>query len=211
MPMPWANRPVVFRRRLTVCLGLILTLSLLAVPQRATALGDPQAVVALVGTAGMATIAPNVSPAQRDAKLHELFDHYFDVDGGAEFTLGRYRAIATPQQQQEFLRLYGEYTVRTYGARLTQIGTATFRVTGGRLNGRRAVVASEINRPDGNRVEIVWSLINRHGNFKITDLSIGGVSMRVSQRDDFAQWIQNNGGRFDALLAVMRQQTPQIR
>jgi len=202
------NTPAALRWRLTLCLGLgvIVTLPLFAGVKPAAALGDPQAVVALVGAEGLATTAPNVSAAQRSAKLHELFDHYFDVDGGAEFTLGRYRVIATPPQQQEFFRLYGEYTVRTYGARLNQIGTATFRVTGSRVSGRRAVVDSQISRPDGNSVEVVWSLINRHGNFKITDLAIGGVSMRTTQRDDFARWIEGNGGRFDALLAVMRQE-----
>jgi phospholipid transport system substrate-binding protein len=213
-PASWANNTsTVFRRRLTVCrgLGVIFMLSLLVVPKPVVALGDPQAVVSLVGAEGLATTAPNVSPAQRDAKLHELFGHYFDVDGGAEFALGRYRAVATPEQQQEFFRLYGEYTVRTYGARLNQIGDATFRVTGVRLNDRSAVVASEISRPDGHRVEVIWSLTNCDGNFKITDLTIGGVSMRMTQRDDFAQWIQNNGGRFDTLLTVMRQQISGMR
>jgi phospholipid transport system substrate-binding protein len=143
--------------------------------------------------------------------LHELFARYFDVDGSAEFALGRYRNTATPQQQQEFFRLYGEYTVRTFGAQLGQIGAAPFRVTGRRSSGRQAVVTTEISRPDGNRVELVWSLINRHGNFKITDLSVGGESMRVTQREEFSRWIQNNGGRFDALLAVMRQQISQMR
>ena len=201
----------VLRRRFTVAAGLIFTLPFLMIPERAAALGDPQAVVAYVAAQGMATLGPNVSPGQRDAKLRELFARYFDGDASAEFALGRYRLIATPQQQQEFFRLYAEYTVRTFGEQLSRVGAAPFRVTGGRPSGRQAVVSSEISRPDGNRVEVVWSLINRHGNFKITDLSIGGESMRVTQREDFSRWIQNNGGRFDALLAVMRQQISQMR
>jgi hypothetical protein len=35
--------------------------------------------------------------------------------------------------------------------------------------------------------------------------------MKVTQREDFGRWIQNNGGRFDALLAVLRQQIAQMR
>jgi phospholipid transport system substrate-binding protein len=60
-------------------------------------------------------------------------------------------------------------------------------------------------------VQIDWYLVNRGGDYKITDLSIGGISMKVTQRDEFARWIQNNGGRFDALLAVLRQQIAQGR
>lgn len=205
MPALSTNHLPGLRRRLIVVAGLIFALSLVS-PRPATALSDPQAVVAYVMGQGMATIGANLPPVQRDSRLRELFEKYFDVDASAEFALGRYRVMATPQQQQEFFRLYEAYTVRTFGSRLSQVGTAPFRVTGARSSGRQALVTSEITSPDGNRLEVVWSLINRHGNFKITDLSIGGESMRVTQREDFSRWIQNNGGRFDALLAVMRQQ-----
>jgi ABC-type transporter MlaC component len=207
MPVFWRNcAPVVRRRRLIATAGLAFAVALFSPPRPATALGDPQAVVAYVVAQGMATIEANLPPVQRDMRLRALFEKYFDGDASAEFALGRYRVIATPQQQQEFFRLYEAYTVRTFGARLSQIGTSPFRVTGGRTSGRQALVNSEITRPGGNRIELVWSLINRHGNFKITDLKIGGESLRVTQREDFSRWIQNNGGRFDALLAVMRQQ-----
>lgn len=199
------------RGRFTMAAGLIVILSFLMLPERATALADPQAVVAYVAAQGMATLGPNVAPVQRDATLRGLFDRYFDGDASAEFALGRYRGIATPLQQQEYFRLYAEYTVRTFGTQLNQIGASPFQVTGGRLYGRQAVVTSAISRPGGNSVELVWTLINRHGQFKIADLSIGGESMRVTQRDEFSRWIQNNGGRFDALLAVMRQEISQMR
>jgi hypothetical protein len=35
--------------------------------------------------------------------------------------------------------------------------------------------------------------------------------MKIALRDQFASWIQSNGGRFDALLAVMRQQIAETR
>jgi ABC-type transporter MlaC component len=84
-------------------------------------------------------------------------------------------------------------------------------VTGSQTHGEQTVVTSEILRSGGSRVQIDWYLVNRRGDYKITDLSIGGISVKVTQRDEFARWIQNNGGRFDALLAVLRQQTGQVR
>ncbi len=194
---------------LAAAIAVAMALGLLALPGRSTAVQDPRAVVSYVGTQGMAALGPGVSPAQRDAQLRTLFRYYFDGDALAEFTLGRYRWSATPYQQQEFFRLYEEYTVRSYGAQLAQYGAAPFRVTGGRSSGRQAVVTSEISRPGGNRVEIDWYLIDRHGRYKISDVAVGGVSMKVTQRDEFARWIQSNGGRFDALLAVLRQQIAQ--
>src|SRR5579862_5510156 len=101
-----------------VCAFLVVLPTLGARP--AAAQEVPRAVVYYVGTQGMAALAPQVSPAQRRAILRSLFAAYFDVDDLARFALGRYRAIATPMQQQEFAALYLEYTVATYGARLKE-------------------------------------------------------------------------------------------
>jgi phospholipid transport system substrate-binding protein len=199
-PSPAQNR----RRTLVAAL---LSLALLSPVAPGMAMRDPQAVIAYVGAQGMASLSANVTPIQRLARLRELLNDYFEVAELAEFALGRYRWSATPQQRAEYFRLYAEYTVRTYGAQLARYGPAPFRVTGLTSYGREVVVRSDLAKPDGGRIEIAWSLIaNRRGNYKITDVNIGGISMRIAQRDDFARWIQNNGGRFDALLAVLRQQ-----
>src|SRR5918997_1132192 len=44
-----------------------------------------------------------------------------------------------------------------------------------------------------------------------TDVVVGGVSMKTTQRAEFASIIQRNGGQPDALLAVLRQQLAQSR
>jgi ABC-type transporter MlaC component len=210
--------PHCFRRifRLTTALGfmpaacaIFVALSTLCA-HTAMAQNDPQATVSYVGAQGMAVLSPQFSPAQRSARLRSLFADYFDVGHLAMFALGRYRSIATPEQQQEFVHLYLEYTVATFGAQLSQFGSAPFRVTGTRSYGGQPVVSSEIVRPDGGRVQIDWQLIDRDGKYRVSDVVIGGSSMAVTQRINVGQWIQNNGGSFNALLAVMRQQIAQL-
>jgi len=158
----------------------------------------------------MAVLSPQFSPAQRRARLRSLFADYFDVGHLATFALGRYRSIATPEQQQEFVHLYLEYTVAAYAAQLSQFGSAPFRVTGTRSYGGQPVVISEIVRPDGRGVQIDWQLNGQDGRYKVIDIVIAGTSMAVAQRNNFAHWIQINGGSFNALLAVMRQQIAQL-
>jgi len=55
-------------------------------------------------------------------------------------------------------------------------------------------------------VQVDWHLADNGGQYRVTDVAIGGISMKVALRDQFASWVANNGGRFNALLAVMRQQ-----
>jgi phospholipid transport system substrate-binding protein len=197
--------------RIAKALPLAVVLAVALVLPRGAAAQDPRALVAYVGAQGMAAAAPEVPPAQQIARLRQLYRDYFDVPGLAAFTLGRYRAIASSPQQQEFLRLYEDYTVELYGAQLARYGGLPFRVTGSRSYGAQVVVGSEIVRPDGGPVQIDWHLAQHHGRYLITDVVIGGMSMRTRQRHDFAEWIQANGGRFDALLAVLRQQIAQAQ
>jgi phospholipid transport system substrate-binding protein len=43
------------------------------------------------------------------------------------------------------------------------------------------------------------------GRYKISDISIDGVSMALTQRSEFAAIIQRNAGRVPGLLATMRE------
>jgi phospholipid transport system substrate-binding protein len=178
---------------------------------RASAAEDPRAIVAYVAAEGLAAADPRLPPQQRFSRLQALFNHYFDIGHIAAFALGRYRRSATPQQLQQYNDLYDAFTVLVYGDRLGQYAGGRVRITGGRSSGSEPMVSSEISRADGSSVNIDWYLVERHGRWKIGDVVIGNVSMRTSQRQYFAQWIDSNGGRFDALLAVMRQQIAAAR
>jgi phospholipid transport system substrate-binding protein len=172
---------------------------------------QPTTVVAYVAAQGLAAADPRVPRQQRFSQLRLLFDHYFDIGHVAAFALGRYRLLATPQELQQYNNLYDTFTVLVYGNRLAQYAGARVRITGGHSDGAEPVVASEISRPNGSAVKIDWHLVDRHGRWKISDVAIDNVSMRSSQRQYFAQWIETNGGRFDALLEVMQQQIAAAR
>ena len=181
-----------------------LTLLFFAVPREATA-QDARAFIGTLGTEAIQVLGPSVSAAQRLARFRELFRNDFDVPGIGQFVLGRYWRTATPQEQQEFLALFQEYIVRAYSTRLGEYGGEPFRVTGSRPNGVETVVSSEIIRANGNRIAVDWYLIDRGGSHKITDVYVGGVSMKVTQRDEFSSIIQRNGGQVGALIAQLRQ------
>src|SRR4051812_25911837 len=191
-------------RRSAVIGMLAVTALFFAAPGDAAA-QDARAFISRLGTEAIQVLGPNVSPAQRLARFRVLFQDDFDVPGIGKFVLGRYWAIATPQEQQEFLGLFQEYIVRSYSTRLTEYGGEPFRVTGARPNGAETVVSSEIIRANGSRIAVDWYLIEQGLAHKITDVYVGGVSMKVTQRDEFASVIQRNGGRVGALIALLRQ------
>jgi phospholipid transport system substrate-binding protein len=185
--------------------AFVLLIGLLTVsPNQATA-QDARGFIAALGNEAIQVLGPRVSQQQRIARFRQLFQRDFDVPGIGQFVLGRYWRTATPEEQQEFLRLFQEYIVQSYAAQLGEYGGEPFRVLGSRPSGNETVVTSEIDRPSGSRILVDWYVVERGGALKISDVYVAGVSMKVTQRDQFASVIQRNGGRVDALLAMLRQ------
>jgi phospholipid transport system substrate-binding protein len=183
--------------------GALLVMVLVLAPHEARA-QDARGFIATLGEQAIQVLGPGVPEVQRQARFRILFHDDFDLPGIGQFVLGRYWRVATPQEQQDFLSLFQEYLVRAYSARLGQYGGEPFRVTGTRPNGEETIVTSEIVRHSGSPIEVDWHLIG-HGSFKITDVYVAGVSMKVTQRDEFASVIQRNGGQVAALIAQLRQ------
>jgi len=192
-------------RRLLAAGALAVAIVVSTGTPRAGAASDPAAFVTELGTQAIQVLGPSVSAAQRLNRFRELFRDDFDVPTIGQFVLGRYWRIATPAEQQEFLGLFQEYIVEAYSARLGVYGGEPFRVTGSRASGGEIVVASQIIEKSGAPIEIDWYLADEGGAFKITDVYVGGVSMKVTERDEFGAVIQRNGGQVAALLAQLRQ------
>jgi len=129
----------------------------------------------------------------------------FDLTDISRFVLGPYWRVATKAQRREFCSLFEDHLVRFYGQRFTQYGGESLRVNGSRIDPAGVMVTSQIIRPQGLPIEVDWRLAVSDGRYKISDVSIDGVSMALTQRSEFAAIVQRNGGRVAGLLATMRE------
>jgi phospholipid transport system substrate-binding protein len=184
--------------------ALLLTIGLTGPAPSARAQADPVAFINDLGRQAIQVMGPSVPPPQRLQRFRELLAADFDMPGIGQFVLGRYWRIATPPQQQEFLKLLLEYVAQAYSARLAEYAGEPFRALNARPNGDETVVGSEIITHTGNRVQVDWYLVNR-GGWKVSDAYVAGVSMKVTQRDEFASVIQQGGGQIEFLLGRLRQ------
>ncbi|HVH75035.1 MAG TPA: ABC transporter substrate-binding protein [Stellaceae bacterium] len=169
---------------------------------------DPVAFIRELGHQALDVLSHKVSRSVRQARFRELFQANFDEPVIARFVLGRYWRIATPTEQQQFEKLFEDYVVIAYAARLSDFGGEIFKVVGDQPDGHGFIVASEIVRPNGEPpLKINWRLVDNNGALKIADVVIEGVSMAVTQRSEFASVIARNGGNVAGLLALMREKT----
>ena len=160
-----------------------------------------------LGDEAVGTIAATQN--DEDARLRQfrgLLNENFDVPGIGRFVLGRYWRIATPEQRDEYLKLFEESIIRTYARRFSDYSGETVSVDKARRDGEDFIlVDSLIQRPSGGPVAVTWRLLDQGGTFKIVDVVVEGVSMSVTQRSDFSSVIQSGGGNIEALLKVMRE------
>jgi phospholipid transport system substrate-binding protein len=194
--------------RRTVLAAFASIMGALGAPIILAAAADPAAVINELGNRALDVLGKNATPAQRVARFHELFREDFDVPGIARFVLGRYWKTATPEQQQEFVKLFEDYIALVYSNQLAAYSGETLKVTGSRTSAEEAIVASEIIRPSGSPpVKVDWHLTDRNGAYKISDVTVDGISMAVTQRSEFASVIQRNGGQVANLIAQLREKT----
>ena len=92
-----------------------------------------------------------------------------------------------------------------YGQQFAQYGGENLRVNGSRSDPAGVMVSSQIVRPQGPSIEVDWRLAVSDGRYKISDVSIDGVSMALTQRSELAAIVQRNGGGVAGLLARMRE------
>lgn len=157
-------------------------------------------------------IEPGLGREEQARRFNVLLNEGFDVPYIGRFVLGRYWQVATEAERRDYLDLFEKLIISVYADRFAQYSgrsldaSETLKILGHRDEGERdAIVSSQINRPDGPPVAVDWRVRERDGAFKVIDVAVEGVSMSVTQRNEFSSVIQRGGGSIEALLQALRQ------
>ncbi len=186
-------------------------LGLLLLPLAARAEPEPEQAATFVRQAGVdlaAAVSGAASPADKQLRLGPYLQRVVDEDGVARFCLGRYWTTASAEQRTEYLRLFRLVLLRGVVNRLGDYQAGSVKVS----------VNTPVQKPDGiyvptvveragNRpVNITWMVGETDGTLRIEDVVAEGMSLRMTQRSDYASFLAHNGGNVEALLAALRKQ-----
>jgi phospholipid transport system substrate-binding protein len=150
----------------------------------------------------------NLSTTKRDDQFRQILQDSFDLMTIGRFVIGRTWNTATPEQQQEYMKLFEALVIKSYGDRLTLYTGEGFTVVSSRPESDKDfIVNSQITHPDGSQpTQIDWRVRQRNGKLGVIDVVVEGVSLSVTQRQEYASVVQRSGGKIDGLLEQMRQQ-----
>ena len=172
--------------------------------------GTASQFIRTLGDEAIATLrAPGLPLEEREARFRRLLASGFDMNFIGRFVLGQYWRSATPEQQTEYLAAFTEYVLQVYSARLGGYAGESLTVVGERQAGDKdMVVLTRIDRPSGPPLEAQWRVRATSGSPRIIDVTVAGVSMAVTQRDEFAAVVVQR--KVSGLIEVLRARTDKL-
>lgn len=146
---------------------------------------------------------------QREESFRNLLGNSFDLPFIARFTLGRHWRRASHTQKSIFQEVFGKYVLRTYSIRFGGYAGETMDIVSAKTAGKKDIlVHTRINRPKGSSIDAHWRVRLAGSQFRIIDVMVEGISMAVTQRDEFAAVIQSRG--VEGLIKMLRARTEKM-
>ena len=153
------------------------------------------------------------SPAEAEKNKEEfrqIFREGFDFDLIGRFVLGAPWRNASAEQKAEYQKLFETWVLDTYTRRIGAYKGEKFKIIREEpIAETDAIVETEIDRPDAPPLKAGWRVRNIQGQMKIVDVVVEGISMALTQRQEFASVVQREG--LDGLLKELKTKVDSLK
>jgi phospholipid transport system substrate-binding protein len=137
---------------------------------------------------------PDVSTPERQKRFYEMFSRAFDVPQIGRFVLGRHWQRLKPEEQQQFLDIFGRYVASIYASQFSEYRGYNFRTTGARPTSPGEVsVPAQIDREGQAPIRMDFRLRKEEAGFRIADVAVESVSLILTKRDEFSTTLNTEG------------------
>jgi phospholipid transport system substrate-binding protein len=145
---------------------------------------------------------------KRTANITKLLDKHFDILGIARFSAGPYWRAANAVERLTYTENMREAMIGTIARNFDQLAGLRFTHIDSQAKGSSMVlVRGTFGDKAGNRppVSVGWRVVTPLlAPAKVLDVEIENISMLVTQKQENIAIIRKNGGRFSALIEVMK-------
>ena len=191
-----------FDRRLFLLLGLLILLPGVRAASATTKAGAIQHIRVLGEQAFGALQRDDMSLEKREAVLADILSRGFALPLIARFVLGRYWRPATADQRDTYVELFGNFVIKSYSRHLGGFSGNSFDIVGAEPIGKSDfLVTTILHRESGPPFKAGWRVRLIDDEYKIIDVMVEGISMAVSQRQEFGSVLKRNG--VERLLQIL--------
>ena len=142
------------------------------------------------------------SQAAAKAQFRSLLGQYFAVDEIGDKLITRWKPQITPAQYQAYKAALPGFIINTYADRLFDYANAQVKVVRAVPRGTGAAVVSQVIQPGQAPINAIWTVQQSGGGYKVSNLTVSGINLVLTQTADFDSYVQKNG--FDKLVTFMK-------
>jgi phospholipid transport system substrate-binding protein len=141
------------------------------------------------------------------AMVDELVVPHIALDKSSKLILGDHWKSASEMQRQDFTVGFKDLLIRSYAtAMFNYTGQEELRYGPPKLKGRIAIVPTDLVIPGEAPVPVnYYCLRDKSNTWKIYDIQIYGISLIMSYRNQYDQYIDTHG--LDALIKSLQSKT----
>lgn len=188
---------------LAACLGLagIASPALVAPASAQVITNDPTQFVQSLSDTAFGILRTGDRVGAR-ARFRAILQQNFAIDAIGDRLIRRWRAQITPAQYAAYKAALPSYLIGTYANSLYDYADCTIKVVRAVPRGASAAVLSQVTRPGRAAVSAIWQVEQVDGAYKVSNLTVAGINLSLTQTADFDSYVQRNG--FDGLVKFMK-------
>lgn len=151
-----------------------------------------------------------LSATQRSEEFEQLLVGLTDMKRIAVFTLGQYARTAPQADQDAFTAAFQNYSVAVYRSYLGLYAGQTLKVTGSSARTVDDFIVNTVMLDPKDHsgqppLQVNFRVRTDGGKPELTDFSVAGIWLALSQRDQFGAFLAQNHGDVKALTAHLQQ------
>jgi len=124
-------------------------------------------------------------PEQRRAEVRKIAEGIFDYPDTARRALGPHWNARSPQEQEEFVKLFADLLDRAYISKIELYQGERVRYVGETADGDEATVKTVIATKKSSEIPVDYRLHRKDGRWLVYDVIIEGVSLVSNYRTQF--------------------------
>lgn len=153
----------------------------------------------------VALIKAPTTEQQKRVEFKEMMNDTAAMGLIAKYVAGRPWKEMSDAQRDTYRKAFEDYLARTYVSRFNDYQGETLDVVRATDQGKKGIfVMTQVARPGAEPIDVEWRVSDRTGELKVIDIYVEGVSMLITQRDEFASMIDQKRGDIDAFIAELK-------
>ncbi len=166
---------------------------------------DPRAFIEDLSGRTFALLRDHSTPeSDRRRTLRSMLTANFAIPQIGDRLIRRHRASLTPEQYTQYRAAFPGFVVGAYADRLEGFGNASLKVMRAVPRGTAGDtdVLARVTQQGHQPIDTVWAVRRIGDRLLITNLTVSGINLALTQEADFDSYIQRQG--FDALITFMK-------